>query len=67
MENEPNSTGDTHYKILRSQHVVFVVKDDNANSFFIALSANTSDEKALQVARETPDGEWRKLETIIFR
>jgi hypothetical protein len=43
------------------------VKHDKDDCFFIALSAATTDEKALQIASEAPDCDWRKIDTIIFR
>lgn len=67
MKNEPTNTDNAHYQVFRSKHVVFVVKHDKDDCFFIALSADTTDEKALEMASESPDCDWRKVDTIIFR
>jgi len=66
MKTEPTNTDGAHYQLFRSKQVVFVVKHDEGDCF-IALSADTTDEKALQMASEAPNCDWRKIDTIIFR
>ncbi len=63
METNPSSES---YKILRSQHVVFVLRERDGGSEFIALQGNTTDEEAVQVAGSIPPDEWRIVKTINF-
>lgn len=60
MKNNPS------YKILRSEYVVFVLKESESGCEFIALPGTTSDADVERIVRETPLGDWRKVETIRF-
>ncbi len=66
MENEPTNTDNARYIILRGSHAVFVVKRDKDDRFSIAFPADTTDEKALQMASESSGYDWRKVGTISF-
>jgi hypothetical protein len=59
-------TNNENYKILRSQYVVFVLKESESGCEFIALPWNTSDADVERIVKETPVGDWRKVETIRF-
>lgn len=59
-------TNHENYKILRSQHVVFVLRESQTGSEFIALPENTPDTDVARIAKCTPPDGWRKLETINF-
>lgn len=60
MKNSPN------YKILRSQYIVFVLRESESGCEFIALPGSTSDADVERIVRETPLSDWRKVETIRF-
>jgi len=57
---------DGNYKILRDKYVAFVLKDSENCCEFITVPVKTTDEEALRIARATPSGDWRKVETINF-
>jgi hypothetical protein len=57
---------DENYKILRGKHVVFVLRESQTGSEFIALPGNVTDADVARIAPSTPSGDWRKLETINF-
>ncbi|XHR30394.1 MAG: hypothetical protein ACFUZC_07495 [Chthoniobacteraceae bacterium] len=54
------------YKILRSGYAVFVLQEGESGSEFIALPKETADADVARIAKATPSGEWRKVETINF-
>ncbi|XHR30889.1 MAG: hypothetical protein ACFUZC_10055 [Chthoniobacteraceae bacterium] len=60
------NSSDQNYKILRSQHVIFVLRESESGCEFIALPGTTSDADVERSVRETPLGDWRKVETIRF-
>ena len=55
-----------NYKILRSKHVVFVLRENRTGCKFIALPGTTSDADVERIVRKMPLGDWRKVETIRF-
>lgn len=54
------------YKLLRGKHVVFVLREYQTGTEFIALPRDTTDADAERIAQGTSSGDWRKVETINF-
>ncbi|XHR27632.1 MAG: hypothetical protein ACFUZC_17030 [Chthoniobacteraceae bacterium] len=63
MKNEPNNED---YKILRYEHVVFVLRKNKAGTEFIALPGNTTDADCLRIGLVAPSGNWRNVKAIDF-
>ena len=63
MKNKPNNE---NYKILRYEHVVFVLRKSKTGTEFIALPGNTADADGLRIAQATPSGDWHKVKAIDF-
>ncbi|XHR27116.1 MAG: hypothetical protein ACFUZC_14305 [Chthoniobacteraceae bacterium] len=55
-----------NYKILRSEYTVFVLREGESGSEFVALPKETADADMARIVKSTPPGDWRKVETINF-
>jgi hypothetical protein len=61
-----NNTNNEDYKILRYEHVVFVLRKSKTGTEFIALPGNTADADGLRIAQAAPSDDWRNVKAIDF-
>ncbi len=55
-----------NYKILRSGYAVFVLREGESGSEFIALPKETANADVARIVKSTPPVDWRKVEAINF-